>query len=160
MKALLMYKDQDFDLQRKLPPNEQALIQDLELHTLFNAMALEDKFLFEVSKNAVLTGFNNDVDTILYRQKILQDCLKNPAIVREIYDIAMTAIESEKRIYLDFFSKYPAGILSRSIEVLQMFVTMLKKLKTIADERADRFSSEGFIAFFAMLKKGNRSGGG
>jgi DNA mismatch repair ATPase MutS len=34
-----------------------------------------------------------------------------------------------------------------------MFVTMLKKLKNIADEHADRFESEGFTAFFAMLKK-------
>ena len=40
MKAFLMYKDQDFDLQRQLPSNEQALTQDLELNTLFHAMAL------------------------------------------------------------------------------------------------------------------------
>ena len=77
MKAFLMYKDQDFDLQRQLPSNElparlaaryqnpfgkriaasrvvsdpiqrneQALTQDLELNTLFNAMALGDKFLW------------------------------------------------------------------------------------------------------------------
>ena len=45
MKAFLLYQDHDFDLQQKLPPNEQALIQDLELNTLFNAMALGDKFL-------------------------------------------------------------------------------------------------------------------
>jgi len=76
MKAFLMYKDQDFDLQRKLPSNEQALTQDLELNTLFNAMALGDKFLFEVAKKAVLSGFNSDLDTILYRQNILKDCLK------------------------------------------------------------------------------------
>lgn len=67
MKAFLMYKDQDFDLQRKLPSNEQALTQDLELNTLFNAMTLGDQFLFEVAKKAVLSGLNNDLDTILYR---------------------------------------------------------------------------------------------
>jgi hypothetical protein len=44
MKAFLMYKDRDFDLKRKLPSNEQALIQDLELNTLFNAMAQGDTF--------------------------------------------------------------------------------------------------------------------
>ncbi len=153
MKVFLMYKDQDFDLQRKLPWNEQALIQDLELHTLFNAMALGDTFVFEVAKSAVLSGLNNDLNTILYRQNILKDCLKNPAIVRDIYDIAVGAIEGEKKNYWNFFSKYPAAILQRSIEVLQMFVTMLKKLKHIADEHADRFESEGFTAFFAMLEK-------
>jgi hypothetical protein len=64
MKAFLMYKDRDFDLQRKLPWNEQALTQDLELNTLFNAMALDHKFLFEVAKSAILSGLNNDLDTI------------------------------------------------------------------------------------------------
>ena len=49
MKAFLMYKDHDFDLQRKFPPNEQALTQDLELNMLFNAMALDDEILFEVA---------------------------------------------------------------------------------------------------------------
>ena len=40
MKAFLMYRDQDVDLQRKLPWNEGALTQDLEVETLFGAMAL------------------------------------------------------------------------------------------------------------------------
>ncbi len=122
MKAFLMYKDHDFDLQRKLPPHEQALTQDLELNMLFNAMALGDKFLFEVAKKAVLSGLRNDLDTIRYRQNILQDCLKNSSIVRDIYDIAVESIESEKKFYVGF--KSPATILYRSIQVLQMFVGM------------------------------------
>lgn len=153
MKVFLMYKDHDFDLQRKLPWNEQILTQDLELNTLFNAMALGDKFLFEVVKKDVLSGLNNDPDTMLYRQNILKDCLKNSSIVRDIYNIAVEAIKSEKEHYFGLFSKYPEFILHRSIEVLQMFMEMLKKLGTIADEHADKFESEGFTAFFAMLKK-------
>ncbi|HVB23846.1 MAG TPA: hypothetical protein VNG51_18055 [Ktedonobacteraceae bacterium] len=152
MKAFLMYKDHDFDLQRKFPPGEQALTQDLELNTLFNAMALGDKFLFEVAKKAVLSSLN-DLDTIFYRQNILHDCLKNASIVRDIYTIAVEAIEGEKKHYLGLLSKYPDVLLRRSIEVLQMFVSMLKKLKHIADEHADSFESEGFTAFFAMLNK-------
>jgi len=154
MKAFLMYKDRDFDLQRRLPPNEQALTQDLGLDTLFNAMALGDEFLFEVAKKAVLFGLNNDLGTILYRQHILKDCLKNPSIVRDIYDIAVESIESKKKSYWGWgFSKHPSSILYGSIEVLQIFVSMLKKLKNVADEHADKFESEGFTAFFAMLNK-------
>ena len=153
MKAFLMYKDHDFDLQGKLPSNEQALTQDLELNTLFNAMALGDKFLFEVSKKAILCSLNNDIDKILYRQNILKDCLKNSSIVRDIYDIAVESIERESKIYFGLLREYPDRILSRSIEVLQLFVSMLKKLKNIADEYADKFESEGFTKFFAMLKK-------
>jgi DNA mismatch repair ATPase MutS len=153
MKAFLMYKDHDFDMQAELPSNEQALTQDLELNTLFNAMALGDKFLFEVAKKAILCSLNNDINTILYRQNILKDCLRNSSIIKDIYDTAVKSIESEKKIYFGFFREYPDAILSRSIEVLQMFVSMLKKLKDIADEYADKFESEGFAAFFVMLKK-------
>src|SRR6266480_7354070 len=113
MKAFLMYKDHDFDLQRKLPPNEQALTQDLELNTLFSAMAAGDKFLFQVAKVAVLSGCNDDVPTILYRQNALKDCLENPAIAMGLYELAVTAIESEKKVW-SFWGKYPAGILSRA----------------------------------------------
>jgi hypothetical protein len=36
---------------------------------------------------------------------------------------------------------------------LHMFMTMLKELKRIADKQAERFESEGFTAFFAMLRR-------
>jgi DNA mismatch repair ATPase MutS len=152
MKAFLMYKDQDFYLQRQLPSNEQALTQDLELNTLFNAMVLGDDFLLEVAKKAVLSGLN-DLDTILYRQHILKDCLKNSSIVRDIYTIAVESIENKKKHWFGIFSRYPSSILHSSIEMLQMFVGLLKKLKNIADEHADKFESEGFRRFFAMIKQ-------
>ncbi len=152
MKAFLLYRDRDFDLQQRLPPHAPALTQDLELQTLLGAMALGDKFVFEVAREAVLSSVT-DLDTIRYRQHMLQDCLKNASIVREIYTIAVEAIESEKKNYLGLLSRYPSWILRRSIEVLQMFVGMLKKLKQIAEEQADTFESEGFQAFFAMLNR-------
>lgn len=152
MKAYLLFQDQDFDLQQKLPPQAAALIQDLELNTLFNAMALGDKFVLEVAREAILSSVT-DLDTIRYRQHILEDCLEHPAIVREIYAIAIAAIEGEKQHYLGLLSKYPDALLRRSLEVLQMFVGMLKKLRNIADEHADAFESDGFTRLFAMLKK-------
>ena len=154
MKAFLLFRDHDFDLRGKLPANEAGLTQDLELETLFDAMALGDAFLFDVAKKAILSGLSNDVNTILYRQDILKDCLKNPIIVRDLYNVAVEAIEKEKKVYLGYwFSKYPSAMLSRSIEVLRMFVGMLKRLKDIADQHADKFQSEGFTTLFAMLKR-------
>ena len=152
MKAFLMSKDQDFELQRKLPPNEQALTQDLELDILFNAMALEDEFVLEVVKKAVLSNLT-DPDTIRYRQNILKDCLRYPSIVREMYNIAVEAVESERKVYYGFFSRFAGAILSRSVEVLQLLVGRLKKLENIADEYAGKFKSEGFTALFAMLRR-------
>jgi len=144
-----MYRGQDFDVQRKLPWNEQALTQDLELTTLIDAMALGDKFIWDVARKAVVLSLD-DGDTILYRQDILRDCVKNAAIVRDLYAIAVEAIESERKVW-SFLRDFPHGILQRSVEVLELFVGRLKKLKTIADEHAQEFASAGFTAFFAML---------
>jgi hypothetical protein len=46
MKAFLLHRDRDFDLERPLPPNESDLCRDLELNTLFQAMAANDELIF------------------------------------------------------------------------------------------------------------------
>jgi DNA mismatch repair ATPase MutS len=154
MKAYLMCRDHDFDLERELPWNAKVLMQDLELETLFNAMALGDRFLFEVCSKAVLGGLNDDMATIGYRQAVLKDCLKNPSAVREIYQIPLEAIENRKKIWFyGYSSSYPSSVLSGAREMMEMFVDLLKKLKALANQHADRFESQGFTRFFAMIRK-------
>jgi len=152
MQVHLLYKDRIFDPKQTLPWNEQALIQDLELETLFKAMSLGNDFLLEVVKKVVLTGMSNNLETISYRQEILKDCLKNQAILKEIYALAVETIDKEKKNYWGIFSKYPDSILYRSVEVLQMFVVTLKKIRAIADEHAGEFDSKGFSNLFVLLK--------
>jgi len=119
MKAFLMFRNRDFDPQlllsrreneryarnigqamdlRQLHPwNAADLIRDLGLHILFDAMSLGDKFLHEIAETSLLSGVV-DLDTILYRQHIFSDCLNNPQLVRQIYQMTIEAIEGEKRI--------------------------------------------------------------
>ena len=152
MKAFLMHADHDFDLERELPPNAGDLIQDLELGTLLDAMAGGDTFLRDVAKRAVLAGLT-DPAAITYRQHVLADCLAQPSIVREIYDVAVVAIESERRNFFGLFRAGPDSILHRSVQVLEFFAGVLKILRTISDEHAGRFRSKGFTRLFAMLSK-------
>jgi len=153
MKAFLMYRDHDIDLDQELPSNEETLTKDLELETLFNAMALKDSFIFNVVKKTVLGGNKNDIDTLLYRQSILQDCLKNPSIIRDLYKIPVEAVENRKKHWYGIFSHYPGSILSGSREMMHMFTDLLKKLRDISDNEADKFESQGFLRFFAMIRK-------
>ncbi|WP_231968753.1 hypothetical protein [Thermoanaerobacterium sp. RBIITD] len=152
MKTFLMFRNRDFDLKQDLPWNEQILIQDLELKTLFDTMAQGDEFLFNVAKEAILSSLN-DIDEILYRQYILKDCLKNPSVVRNIYNITVETIENERRNFWSIFSNYSGSILHSSIEMMQMYLDMLKKLRNVADENAHNFETEGFKSLFSMLKK-------
>jgi DNA mismatch repair ATPase MutS len=105
-----------------------------------------------VARTALLSGLANDVDTILYRQEILKDTLKNPAVVRELYAIAVETIERKKRYYFGIFTKYPAGILRGSVDLLQMFMGELRKLKNLADLYAGGFESRGFKALFTTIQ--------
>lgn len=154
MKAFLMYSDRDFNLQQELPLNEVTLTRDLSLNVLFDAMSLGDKFIFEVSRKAVLSSLTN-LNTILYRQNILKDCLQHPSIIRDIYDIALESIESKKKHWYWSFGSYssPSSILSASVELMQMLVGFLKKLRNIAEKHADKFESAGFTNLFVTLNK-------
>jgi len=172
VKAFLLHRDRDFDpqqliarrekelrprysgppldLEQILPWNQAALTQDLGLDVVIDAMAKDDPFLFEVAKVALLSSLT-DPDAINYRQEIFRDCLKNADVVNEIYRIALEAIANERKNYWSYFSRSPGSILHRAVEVLQMFVRMLKRLRSIADGYSGKFSSEGFDRLFAML---------
>jgi hypothetical protein len=116
-------------------------------------MAGNDRFLFDVARQALFSGLRNDVGTILYRQEIVKDCLKNRAAVREIYDLTVEALERRRKEWLGIFSRYPAGILSDAVKMLQMFMGMLRRLRDMARRQAGRFESEGFTALFAMIER-------
>jgi hypothetical protein len=70
MKALLMYPDRDFDLDRDLPPNEPDLNADLELGVMLRAMADGDEFLYATARQGLHCGLTDPAE-IVYRQHVL-----------------------------------------------------------------------------------------
>jgi hypothetical protein len=149
MKAFLMHRDKDFDLGGMLPAHEAALTQDLGLTRLFNAAARGDQFLFDVIRTGVLTSLD-EPDAIIYRQRILADCLAQPSVTRAIYALTVEALQAEKQVWRAFW-KSPEAILSRSVEVLGILVGSLKTLRKMSDEHAAKFVSEGFTRLFTSL---------
>lgn len=152
MNVFLMHPDRDFVPTPKLPFNEKALIEDLELNILFHAMAQGDAFLFDVAKKAMFSSLDSP-QAIRYRQEILKDCLKNPTVVRELYSIPIEATDMKHRRWLGIFTHYPSGVLHSAVQLLEVLVSLLRKLKRIADEHATEFESQGFRRFFAMIQQ-------
>lgn len=152
MKALLMDRDGDFDSQRTLPWNEPALTKDLELNSLFSAMASGDPFLYDIARIAVLCGVYNNRGTILYRQGILKDCLANPGLVRRLYSLAVDAVEDARTSWWDTSGQYPGSALFGAISLLDSLREKLRDLRLLAEEAGEHFRSEGFTALFALLQ--------
>jgi DNA mismatch repair ATPase MutS len=153
MKALLMHRDRDFDLNQPSPWNAADLTQDLDLDMLLRAMAGDDKFLFEVSRKTLLCGTQNDIDTVRYRQEGLKDCLQNEAVIRELYALVVETIERTKKETWGITSHYPSSMLYSATSLLEMLVVMLRKLRDTAAAHASQFKSDAFQTLFAMLAK-------
>jgi DNA mismatch repair ATPase MutS len=152
MNVHLLYRDRDWGRNHNPIRLGSEIISDLELSTIFEAMSKGDDFLLEVAKNVVLNSMEDSLETILYRQEILKDCIQNKALVNEMYSIAVDTLQKEKRNYWSIFRRAPDHVLYRSLEVMQMFMLMLKKLRFIADENAGKFDSEGLSTLITHLK--------
>jgi hypothetical protein len=152
MKAHLLYADRDFDWSAPPPWHADLLTADLALTTVFDAMACGDEQVFEAVKKVILAGVEGDLGTIHYRQGVLEDCLNNPSVVRELYAMAGEAMDAERKHYLGSLARYPEWVLSRSIELMEVFIAFMRRLRGMADTRGRRFASTGWMAFFEMLR--------
>ena len=130
-------------------------MKDLGLTTLLKAMALEDEFLLDVTKKVLLASLD-DQQAILYRQEVLKDCILNEQVVRDIYSVTVETIQNkEKDFWLFSSSRYPhpGRMLHNSIEVLEYFVPLLKRLRMMTEANSSLFLSEGFTRLCAMFSK-------
>ena len=153
MKVYLLYQDRDFDFAAGLPPGHQDLIQDLELTTLLRAMAAGDKFLFEMSAKVLLASLH-DPEAIRYRQRVLADCLAQPDVIREMYAVAVGALEDKRHLW-GYGGSYqtPSSNLSGAVRHLEAYVARLRQLRKIADDHAGNFRSDGMRTLFATLQR-------
>ncbi len=152
MKAYLLHADRDLDLELPLPANAEALKQDLELETLFDAMSRGDQYLRDLTEKVFLTSLT-DPGEILYRQAILRDCLGQPVVVRELYSLAVEALESKRKAQHFWFRDTPDSLLRKSLRVLELLTDMLRRLRKLADDHAAAFRSDGYTRFFSMLER-------
>lgn len=152
MKAYLLHPDADFDSRRDLPEGSDELSQDLGLDILCKEMGRGDRLVSEVCKKALVFSLNDAV-TIGYRQRVLYDCLQHSGVVREMYDLAVEAVDAERQIWGLYNRSSPRAVLSRAVRVVETFVGYLRRLRRLSEEHADEFSSDGFARFFKMVSE-------
>ena len=152
MKGHLLYRDADFDVTADLPPNSDDLIQDLELAGVLAAMAAGDKFLHDISTRVMLASLT-DPGAIGYRQRILADCIAEPDIIRQMYRIAVGALEDKRHAWGLWSSQRPTSILSGAVSQLEVLIARLRELRQIADDQAGKFSSDGLVTLLRSLQR-------
>lgn len=149
MKALLLHPGHDADWQAELPVQLADLTRDLDLDTLLDAMGGGDAYLRDIASRVLLTSVP-DAGVIAHRQEILADALARPDVVRDLYAVAAGAVARERRVFGSFLHTADS-VLSRAVQVLDLFVDHLHRLRHIRDEHAADFASPGFGRFFTML---------
>jgi MutS-like protein len=82
---------------------------------------------------------------------VLADCVARPAAVRELHDLAVEAMNAERKVFGFLFRDSPDTILHRSREVMEIQLTSLRRLADITRREQENFGSEGFTRLFATL---------
>ena len=152
MNVRLLFADRSFDTSAPLPFGTKDLIFDLELESLFSAMAADDPVIDRAVRSALLHPLT-DLDVILYRQRVLKDCLEHPAAVRQLYEITCEALKGRSQGDWWDSSDYAPGIFSTAVEMLTGYLDHLRHLREAADKNSRDFHSEGFTQLFTTLQE-------
>jgi hypothetical protein len=150
VKAHLLFRDRDFDVEAELPDDHEDLEKDLEIGILLGAMAAGDRFIYGISQR-VLHASLVDPDAIRYRQDIIADCIAHPEVIRSLYALIDAALKDRKGFW--GFRSSPRTILYGSIESLGAFAGRLGQLRRMVDDHVGELRSEGLRMFAATVQQ-------
>lgn len=153
MKTCLMHPDRDFDPRSLSPRESLPYAQDIELEVLLNAAAGGDRYFHDTMAAACGQAWDNDIETIRYRQEVLKDCLAVPALVRKFYDIAIEPFGRERSWSFSLYDRDAGQKVASGVRTLQSCLDVLERLRKTCAANADRLASRGFRQFFATLEK-------
>ncbi len=134
-----------------MPWNSDALINDLGLKPVFNAMSGGDDFLLKTSMEFLLAGCCS-IDEILYRQEILKDFMANTGVALEIYRNAVDFTEYAKKQFF-WFSNNDALSIEVSVDILRKFIIYSGKLRALLYESKKSFNSLGLKKFYSVISE-------
>ncbi len=150
MKVRLLHPESDLDLAAPLPPASDDLVKDLGLDHVFAAMGGGDRFLLEVSRRVVLARVD-DPAVIRWRQDALDDCARLPGMARDLYSVALGAIERQRKVW-GWSSTFAESVVRRAVETLELLIVSMRQIREVARANAGQVQSEAFRRLFAQIE--------
>ncbi len=156
MKVHLMFRETDFSTgtvrpsTEPLPAGALDLVRDLDLSTIWAAMADGAPHLWEVARAATL-ALATETETVRFRQEVLSDFRTHPECARQLYTLACDAIQGHKHIDATL-RRTPASTLRRTVEGIAPLLAHLERLRAFADAYEGLVISEGVTRLVATLR--------
>jgi DNA mismatch repair ATPase MutS len=152
MKAYLMFRDKDFDIKAEPCFGKDTLTADLELKRILANMAQGDETIHDACETAFFRPLQS-MEEIDYRQKNLYDALRNPDVIRQLYEITVNTEKQRRSSWHWLSSAYLSSTFSSAVELLKLYTEMLMELRLVADNKLSSFQSEGFRNLLTMLQR-------
>ena len=153
MKVFLMHPDRDFDTEPSCPPNEDDTDAGPRAQHAPGRDGGRRPVPVRDGPAGAATTASTDPDAIVYRQQVLADCLeqprRGPRALRRSPSRRSRPSEASWGGILDGLARLASC--ARSVRMMELLVGFLRRLRELADTHAERFRSEGFTRFFAML---------
>jgi hypothetical protein len=151
MNVHLLHPDRDFDRHQALPAHAADLIADLGLDVVIATMAGEDALVDEIARRALVPAAPVDLETIRFRQAILQDARAHPDLLRTWYRLAGDALEAKRKSFFGFSHRLPSSILYGAIELLTSLIRLLEDVRGLAEAHDGRVTSLGLSSLCRTL---------
>ena len=151
MKPRLLFTDQNYAFPEP-PPGAVDLQLDLGIPVILDAMASGDAYLRNVAEQ-VLSAPPLTPEQIGYRLDALDDCLRQPDAIRELYELAATAAQAKRRVHAWITTNHPGSILRSSVAILRDLTTYLERLHDFAIEHHGQFRSPGWTALLESIER-------
>ncbi|HVV74658.1 MAG TPA: DNA mismatch repair protein [Mycobacteriales bacterium] len=150
MKVRLMFPDADADRDRHPPAHAADLIGDLGAEVLIETMAGGDRLLERISRLELIDG-SPDPAAVTYRQDVLRDLIAHPSLARDLYELSGEALDIKQQVRYGWVQKTPTAVLNRSVQVMELLVDCLRRLRGIAGAYRDDVRSLGLRLLFERV---------
>lgn len=151
MKPHLLFADRDHE-DGELPSIVGDTERDLGLESVLDAMASGDSYLRDVARRAMLATPLSPAQ-VMHRQEVLRDCLAQPRVIRDLYDLATQAIDAKRRTHSWISISQPGSILRSSVAILRDLTGYLQAMHDLTATHRSGFHSTGFATFFDSIER-------